>query len=42
MIPRLLWFAAGLLVMRLLRTRDDFEERLSELEAEAEERDRRE
>ena len=35
---RLGWIAVGALVVYLLRMRDDFEDRLAELEAEAEER----
>ncbi len=38
MIARALWFCAGLLVSRLLRERDEFEDRLDALEAEADER----
>lgn len=38
MIARALAFVAGLLVARMLRERDDFEDRLDALEAEIEER----
>jgi hypothetical protein len=38
MITRALWFLGGLLVSRLLRERDEFEDRLDALEAEADER----
>ncbi len=33
-MTRLLWFIAGALVYKLLREREDFEERLDEIEAE--------
>lgn len=38
MIARVIWFLGGMLVARMLRERDDFEDRLDALEAEADAR----
>ena len=38
-MTRAIWFVLGLLVHRLLHERDDFDERLADLEREADERE---